>query len=258
MRETKILAPIRTDNRPLYTQAIDAIRGLILDGDYSVGERLPKESTLARQLGISRSTLRVAMGYLETCGLISRRPSVGTFIATTIPPSSQGCYLSSLDRFETLLQIAERSEMDVSTLYREIDEIAATSELATAFGLSKGDPVVRVQAIESIDDRPAAYIDTYFSSAIVDKNDLSDYHDDAITYLASYPELAPTHTRSDIWAKNATTDIASKLNIKTNQAILYLEETFHTKLGNCVALSCNYFVTDVFRFYIIRKLAHSL
>jgi len=255
MRDTTSLAPIRTDNRPLYTQAIDSIRELILSGDYKVGDRLPKESTLANQLGISRSTLRVAMGYLETCGLISRRPSVGTFVATLIPPNSKDSYLSNLDRFETLHQIADRTDMDLKVIFRDIDEIDSNVELASAFGISKGDPVVRLQIVESINDKPAAYLDTYIANGIADIHDLANYQDDPITYLSLLSNFAPSHTRSEIWAKNATKYIAEKLDLTADQAVLYLQETFHTKQGNCVALSHNYFISDIFHFYIIRKLA---
>lgn len=255
MSDPKSLAPIKTDNRPLYTQAIDSIRELILGGDYRVGDRLPKESILARQLGISRSTLRVAMGYLETCGLISRRPSVGTFVATLIPPSPEGSYLSNLDRFETLLQIADRTEMNLKIISREVGKITASQEIALAFGISEEDPVLRIQIVESIDDKPAAYLDTYMADEAIDSQALGNYEEDAITYLSSFSESAPSHTRSEIWAKNATDNIADKLELDVNQAVLYLQETFHTKEGKCVALSNNYFVSEVFHFYIIRRLA---
>jgi len=255
MSDNKSLAPIRTDNRPLYTQAIDSIRELILSGDYQVGDRLPKESTLAHQLGISRSTLRVAMGYLETCGLISRRPSVGTFVATLIPSNSEGSYISNLDRFETLLQIADRTEMDLDIIFREVEEMTAPSEIASAFGIPEGNPVLRMQIVESIDNKPAAYLDTYLADEVTDIHDLEDYEDDAITFLSSYSESAPSHTRSEIWAVNATENIADKLNLAADKAVLYLQETFHTKAGKCVALSNNYFVSESFHFYIVRRLA---
>jgi len=249
--------PVRTDSRPLYLQAIESIRNLILDGEYQVGDRLPKESVFADQLGISRSTLRVALGYLETYGLISRRPGLGTFIATTVPPSPRDGYLSSLDRFETLLQIAERAEVKVDILFRELSDLGAVPELAAEFGIAEGDPVFRLQVVEAIDNRPAAYIDTYLDARMVDKQALIDYQDDVITYLSSVKDLAPTHTRSEVRAVNAEGELATHLALANGRAVLHLKETFHTRRGRCVAFCQNYFVTEIFRFYLIRKLVFS-
>jgi len=143
----------------------------------------------------------------------------------------------------------------LKVIFRDIDEIDSNVELASAFGISKGDPVVRLQIVESINDKPAAYLDTYIANGIADIHDLANYQDDPITYLSLLSNFAPSHTRSEIWAKNATKYIAEKLDLTADQAVLYLQETFHTKQGNCVALSHNYFISDIFHFYIIRKLA---
>ena len=247
--------PVRTDSRPLYLQATEAIRDLILEGEFQAGDRLPQEGEFAQQLGISRSTLRVALGYLETYGLISRRPGLGTFIATTIPPRPEDGYLTSLDRFETLLQIAERANVNVTIISRNVSEVPAGDGIAGELGTSSDTPVTRVEVVEAIEGRPAAYIDTYLIPRLADRSALAEYHEDAITYLASHREFSPTHTRSEVWAKNAGLRVAERLGIPQEQAVLFLKESFHTRQGSCVAISKNYFVTEIFRFYLIRKLA---
>jgi GntR family transcriptional regulator len=245
--------PIKTDSRPLYSQTIEALTNLIIKGDYKTGDQLPKEDVLAPQLGISRSTLRVALGYLETYGMISRRPGVGTFVSTTLSSSQHEGYLGSLDRMETLDTIAERAGVEARFLSREMEDIVAGEELGRELGVDPQSALHRVQVVEAIDEAPAAYFDTYVVSGKIEKELLLDRQIDLISYLSEYSEQTPTHTRSEIWAKNSDPFIAEKLGIKTGDAVLYIEENFHAKDGCCVAFSRNYFVTEVFRFYLIRR-----
>src|SRR5581483_5524409 len=55
----------------------------------SHGERLPTERTLAAELGVSRSSVRNALGLLEADGHVSREVGRGTFLRTP-PRSSHG------------------------------------------------------------------------------------------------------------------------------------------------------------------------
>ncbi|MCD4699045.1 MAG: winged helix-turn-helix domain-containing protein, partial [Phycisphaerae bacterium] len=64
---------LKPDSRPLYDRAIDAVIRFIEQGDLQSGEKLPAEGAFARQLGISRPTLRQAMGHFESKGVITRR-----------------------------------------------------------------------------------------------------------------------------------------------------------------------------------------
>lgn len=55
------------------------IKDLIIQGEFADG-RIPPEMELAELLGVSRTTIRDALGRLEMEGTISRKQGVGTFI----------------------------------------------------------------------------------------------------------------------------------------------------------------------------------
>jgi GntR family transcriptional regulator, transcriptional repressor for pyruvate dehydrogenase complex len=56
---------------------------LIRQGEYPVGSKLPPERVLAEQFGVGRSTMREALGVLQTVGLLRIEHGVGVFVATT-------------------------------------------------------------------------------------------------------------------------------------------------------------------------------
>jgi GntR family transcriptional regulator, transcriptional repressor for pyruvate dehydrogenase complex len=68
-----------------YEEVAERIRGQIAAGEISAGERLPVESTLAGDLGVSRSTIREALRVLGSEGLIRtvRGVNGGSFVAAT-------------------------------------------------------------------------------------------------------------------------------------------------------------------------------
>src|SRR5207249_115330 len=57
-------------------QVEQQIREAILGGLFSPGEKLPPETQLAEQFGVSRPTVREALGSLVTAGLIRKVPGV--------------------------------------------------------------------------------------------------------------------------------------------------------------------------------------
>ena len=68
------------DNRRLYRQIADQIAALIERGEYGVGARLPPERDLAKQLGVSRPSLREALIALEVEGYVEVRVGSGVYV----------------------------------------------------------------------------------------------------------------------------------------------------------------------------------
>ena len=66
--------------RRLYRQIAEQIRGLIRSGEYMPGARLPPERDLAKQLGVSRPSVREALIALEVEGLVEVRIGSGIYV----------------------------------------------------------------------------------------------------------------------------------------------------------------------------------
>lgn len=68
------------ESRRLYRQIADQIRGLIESGEAARGARLPAERDLAKQLKVSRPSLREALIALEIEGLLDVRVGSGIYV----------------------------------------------------------------------------------------------------------------------------------------------------------------------------------
>lgn len=75
--------------RPAYRQVADQLRYNIVTGQLIPGQRLPIEPELAKVFGVSRSTIREALGHLASSGLVVTRRGVsgGTWVA--VPSTDQ-------------------------------------------------------------------------------------------------------------------------------------------------------------------------
>jgi DNA-binding FadR family transcriptional regulator len=59
---------------------LDAIRAFILDNKLQAGDPLPPETELARQLGVSRNSVREAVKAMESLGILETRRGSGLFV----------------------------------------------------------------------------------------------------------------------------------------------------------------------------------
>jgi GntR family transcriptional regulator, uxu operon transcriptional repressor len=84
--------PLQTvEPRRLYRQIADQIAGLIGNGEFARGTRLPAERELATLLGVSRTSVREALISLEIGGLVEVRVGSGVFVtAGALPHPAAG------------------------------------------------------------------------------------------------------------------------------------------------------------------------
>ena len=75
---------------PLYQRLASAVRTAIARGDLAVGELLPPERMLARQLLVSRSTVVAAYEHLRENELLERRQGSGTRVRSAPPRRGSG------------------------------------------------------------------------------------------------------------------------------------------------------------------------
>lgn len=78
----KSLAEIPAKSVGASKTAVDAIRDMILSGELGQGRRLPPERVLAQTLGMSRSSIREAVGQLSALGILTARQGDGTYVST--------------------------------------------------------------------------------------------------------------------------------------------------------------------------------
>lgn len=64
----------------VYVEVYEKLHKMITDGTFPVGSRLPTEPKLAQILGVSRMTLRQALGLLHDDGLIKKVQGAGNFV----------------------------------------------------------------------------------------------------------------------------------------------------------------------------------
>lgn len=83
--------PLTTvENRRLYRQIADQIAALIDRGEYAAGQRLPPERDLAKQLGVSRPSVREALIALEVEGYVEVRVGSGVYVRSPRKQAAPG------------------------------------------------------------------------------------------------------------------------------------------------------------------------
>jgi len=110
------------------TQLVVAhVRGLLDRGELRPGDRLPAERELARQLGVSRPSLRAGLRSLGVMGVVKIRPGAGSYIAAG-PPALGTDALS----FQAALHGFTRDQMFEARLVLEVAAAGMAADRATA------------------------------------------------------------------------------------------------------------------------------
>ena len=212
------------------------------------GQRLPSEPDLAKQLGVSRATLREAMRSFETQGLIRRRQGSGTFVVGKLQALDGG-----LEVLESLDTIAKRMGLEMSVSDLNIETITADDETSKQLNLSAGASLTRVRRVVCAEGRPVAYLVDILPEEILSPKDLpADFNGSVLDYLVERGDPL-TSSRADVSAIGATADVAKPLEIQRGDVLLHFHAQLFNSEGKPVDYSLSYFIPGYFRFHIVRR-----
>lgn len=212
------------------------------------GQRLPSEPDLAKQLGVSRATLRDAMRTFETQGLVRRRQGSGTFVVGRVQSLESGLeVLESLDTMATRLGLA----ISVSNL--SVEQIPADENMAANLSLAAGSPLLRVRRVICADDRPVAYLVDILSASVLRMDDLpAEFRGSVLDLLLERGDTLKT-SRADISALGATAEVAKALQIQRGDVLLNISAQLFDGDGKIVDYSLSYFIPGYFHFHVVRR-----
>ncbi|AUA08625.1 MULTISPECIES: GntR family transcriptional regulator [Streptomyces] len=140
---------------PRYQVIYDDLVSQIRAGALSKDSRLPGETELAKQYGVSRMTVRQALDLLESERFVIRRQGSGTFVSDH---AEHGRRLNRLRSFAD--EIADTGGTASSRVVR-CETAPASAEVAEAFGIAEGDLANRLTRVRLIGGVPAALQDAW-------------------------------------------------------------------------------------------------
>lgn len=240
---------LKADNGSLFQRLQSDLMQLI--SSTLPGERLPTEPDLAKQLGVSRATLREAMRSFEGQGLIRRRQGLGTFVI-----SHPQVIDSGLEVLESIERLAKRINLDVSLGEYVVQQIRASEDQAAMLGVKPGDTLVKVVRVIIAENRPVAYLEDVLPEDVLSPAELNERFSGSVLDLLisrGQPELVSSFT--EIRAVPATPELARALEIQRGDTLLLFVARLYDASNRVVDYSHSYFLPGYFRFHVVRKVA---
>jgi DNA-binding GntR family transcriptional regulator len=226
----------------LVTRVTNALRDQIQSGTLARGSRFCGEVELAKQIGISRPTLREATRILAREGLIEIRHGAGTFVS-----EGYGHISGPLDSMTSMSSIIKEFGAE--------PHVRANLDVAKALGIAQGTPVAAIERVRLMGNRPLAIAHEYIVLAdparefplVKTFDGKSIYH-----FMSTKLRLHVAHSKTSLTAVPADKKQSRLLHLKGLEPLLCMREIHFDADRNRVFYSINYHNTAVIDFTLVR------
>lgn len=135
---------------PLHLQVEKLLRDLIELPEYKEGKFLPKEVDMANKLGISRATVRQAIGKLVFEGLLERKKGVGTKVASHN-------ISTRLQNWMSFTQEMNRKGISFVNYEINVEKVKATEKVADALEIAINTEIIKLTRLRGDTKGPFVY-----------------------------------------------------------------------------------------------------
>ena len=201
---------------PLRAQVEALLRGLARQKQYQQGALLPEEVKLARQLGVSRGTVRAGISQLVFEGLLERKAGVGTRVCNAQVESGIGAW-HSFTR-----EMASKG-IQVENYHLDYRRVAASREAARALQIAPTE-VWRLERVRGWDGKPVLSSLSWFHPRLCLKG-TEDFARPLYKTLEAATGVRPRRAREEFSAVRADARRAQMLQVCRNAPLLLRRHT---------------------------------
>lgn len=207
----------------LYRQIADDLAGA-LEARYHVGQRLPSESALMATYGVSRITVRQALGHLTARGLLVRQQGKGTFVAA--PRVRQ-----DLRQLTGFVDVLTAQGLDPETRLLSFGPQSAPPAVRECLAL-RGDELLSFRRLYLLDGRPLALTVVHYPPevGVMIEREAAKRHSSQVL-LARHAGIAIGHADLTIRAAPLDADLAADLGLAAGTTALVEERLTYCTAG---------------------------
>ncbi|WP_433749897.1 GntR family transcriptional regulator [Falsibacillus pallidus] len=237
---------IKSDSRHLYLQVIDRIKNDISAGVYREKEKLPSEFDLAKQLGVSRATLREALRILEEENVIIRRHGVGTFV------NAKPLFTSGIEQLNSVTNMIKQAGMEPGTIFLSSSSQGPTEDDIRRFSCSMDEEMVVIERVRTANGEPVVYCTDKVPGSVF-PHDFTHEDGSIFTFFEKEANRKITHAVAQIEPIGYHDKISPILECDPETALLVLKQLHYDQNDEPILYSVNYFKADKFSFHVVRK-----
>jgi GntR family transcriptional regulator len=224
---------------PLHAQAEELVRRLMKRPEYKKGGLLPDEVTLANSLGISRNTLRTAIGRLVTEGQLERKAGVGTRVAERRVQSGVGAWQSFTHEMQA-------KGIKVETYATEAKTVPVPETAARALQLPLKREVLYLERVRGWESEPEVVFQSYFHPRLgLTLKD--DFQKPLYELIRNRSGIAADQSLEELSAIPADRRLARLLHVKIRTPLLRRDRTVLDRGGRPMEFAIVHYRCDRFR-----------
>ena len=229
---------------PLYTQIKDTLRARVLDGTYKPHQQMPSESEMTAIFGVSRITVRQALGDLQKEGLIFRIHGKGTFV-------SKPKVFQDLARLQGFGEAMSRMGYETFNKLLSFKSVPAGKVIAEKLRVTARTMVSEIKRVRYLNREPISIDITYLPQEIgerLKKEDLATR--DIFLILENDYGISLGNSDLQIESMLADSALSFALNVEEGSPILRIERLTYITNRQPLDFEYLYYRGDAFQYRV--------
>ncbi len=234
--------------KPISEQVLSIIRKRIYDGHYKHDKRMPSENELAQELGVSRSTIRIALTTLETEMMITRRQGDGTYINERL--------LNTTNNLGKILDFNRHIEASgyipsVKAIY--LNHKNPTPQECEALKIDPDSTILNIGRLFFADKYPVILSHNTIPEIILNtKLTIADLNQSLPYFFRQYCNLEFTYGITELQSVLPDTETQKLLEIDAHTPVMRFSEVFYSEDDQPVVYATNYYNDKKIRLLVAR------